>query len=102
MCFSAKGIDMRVKIADMGQLKSAADGEYVAVRTCRDPLDETVTLATIQRVVEKTVRKAPTDPQWHIKTLVLAKPMTADAAIGFATLYAQRKHIPVVYTASES
>ena len=92
---------MTVKILDMESDKLEKTGEYVAVRTCQDPLDETITLATIQRVVEKTVRKAPTDPQWHIKTLVLAKPMSPDAAIGFATLYAERKHIPVVYTATE-
>ena len=93
---------MGVKVLEMAQMKSATTGEYVAVRTCRDPLDETVMLATIQRVVEKTVRKTPTEPQWHVKTLVLAKPMSADAAIGFATLYAERKHIPCVFTASES
>lgn len=93
---------MSVKVLDMAQLKAASTGEYVAVRTCRDPSDETILLATIQRVVEKTVRKAETDPQWHVKTLVLAKPMSADAAIGFATRYAERKHIPMVFTATES
>lgn len=92
---------MTVKVLGMESQTAEKSREYVAVRTCRDPLDETITLATIQRVVERTVRKTPTDPQWHIKTLVLAKPMSTDAAIGFATLYAERKHIPVVYTASE-
>jgi len=93
---------MTVRILEMETPIGARTGEYVAVRTCRDPLDDTVTLATIQRVVEKTVRKAPTEPQWHIKTLVLARPMSAHDAIGFATLYAECKHIPVVYTASEA
>ena len=92
---------MSVKVLTMGPQKLDTTGEYVAVRTCRDPLDETITLATIQRVIEKTARQAPTDPLWHVKTLVLAKPMTTDDAIGFATRYAERKHIPVVYTATE-
>ena len=92
---------MVVKVLAMESHKVGETGEYVAVRTCRDPMDETITLATIQRVVERTVRK-PSDPQWHIKTLVFAKPMSADEAIGFATLYAERKHIPVVYTATEA
>ena len=92
---------MMVKVLAMDPQKLEQTGEYLAVRTCRDPLDETITLATIQRVVERTVRKTPADPQWHVKTLVFAKPMSTDDAIGLATLYAERKHIPVIYTATE-
>ena len=92
---------MNVKVLELETAQSDETGEYVAVRTSRDPMDQTITLATIERVITKTVRKEPTDPPWHVKTLVLAKPMSTDAAIGLATLYAERKHIPVIYTDSE-
>jgi hypothetical protein len=89
---------MGVQILTSDPTKTNETGEYVAVRTCRDPHDETVTLATIQRFVEKTVKRTPQEADWHIKTLLHEQPMTHDAALGFATCYAERKNIPVIYT----
>ena len=74
--------------------------EYVNVRMHQDPLDQTVVLATIERVVEKRVVRRPDDSPWHVKTIVCDQPMSPDAAIGFATRYAERKQIPVVYADS--
>lgn len=74
--------------------------EYVSVRVQQDPFDQTVTLATIERRVERRVVRKPDDSPWYIRTIVCDQPMTADAAIGFATCYAARKQIPVVYTES--
>jgi hypothetical protein len=91
---------MGVQIRALESSNLDETGEYLAVRTSPAPFDATVTLVTIERVIERTVRKE-TDPQWNVKTLVREKPMSADAAIGFATCYAERKHIPVVYTASK-
>ena len=71
--------------------------EYVSVRVQPDPSDHTVTLVTIERIVEKRVVKDPGDSPWHVRTLVCDQPMSPDAAIGFATCYAERKQIPVVY-----
>lgn len=71
--------------------------EYVSVRLQPDPLDDTVTLVTIERIVEKRVVRHPGDSPWHVRTIVCDQPMSADAAIGFATCYAERKQIPVVY-----
>lgn len=71
--------------------------EYVSVRVQADPLDDTQTLATIERIVEKRVVRDPADSPWHIRTIVCDQPMSPDAAIGFATCYAERKQIPVVY-----
>ena len=92
---------MSIQIVNEDNEKLSDTGEYIAVRTCKDPFDSTMTLATIERVVEKTVVKKPTDSAWHVKTLVNEKPMSPDAALGFATRYAERKHIPVIYTASD-
>ena len=74
---------------------------YSCVRVQQDPLDETVTLATIERFVERRVVRRPDDSPWHVKTIVCDQPMSPDAAIGFATCYAERKQIPVVYADTE-
>jgi hypothetical protein len=92
---------MGVEVFPMDPDKVSETGEYLAVSTCHDPSDDTVTLATIRRVVERTVVRHPTQSQWHIKTLVNGQPMTLDAALGFATRYAEFKNIPVIYTDEE-
>jgi hypothetical protein len=74
---------------------SNSEHDYVRVHTCSDPFDDTVTLATIERIVDKTLEGAP--EKKHVKPLLVRKPMSADAALGFATRYAERKQIPVVY-----
>jgi hypothetical protein len=71
--------------------------DFVRVSTCSDPNDDTVTLATIQRVVEKNDAKK-IGHRWHVKTLIMEQPMSPDEALGFATRYAARKNIPVVFT----
>ena len=73
--------------------------DYVRVHTCAAPDDDTVTLATIERVVEKSIAK-PVEGRplvKRIKTLIMRLPMTANAALNFATSYAERKKISVVY-----
>jgi hypothetical protein len=71
--------------------------EYVSVRVAADPSDHTVTLVTIERIVEKRIVRHPGDSPWHVRTIVCDQPMSPDAAVGFATCYAERKQIPVVY-----
>ena len=70
--------------------------DYVRVHTCADPLDDTVTLATIERVVDRTIEDE-SKPRKHIKTLIMRKPMSQDEALGLARRYAAAKKIPVVY-----
>lgn len=89
-------MEVRVVRQESSQTRPAAD--FVRVSTCSDPNDDTVTLATIQRVVEKPEDVKKPGPKWHVKTLIMERPMTVDAALGFATRYAERKHIPVVCT----
>jgi hypothetical protein len=89
---------MAVRIVREGEPRKSQDRDYVRVCTQNDPEDDTVTLATIQRIVEKNhVENSETG--LHVKTLVLNQPMPSDVALGLATRYAERKHIPVVYTA---
>jgi hypothetical protein len=88
---------MTVKIVAENQSADCPGNDYVRVSTCSDPFDDTVTLATIQRFVEKQRRDDATKPVL-VKTLVLKQPMTTNQALGLATCYAARKNIPVVYT----
>jgi len=88
---------MTVKIVAEDSSGSQAGSDYLRVSTCSDPLDDTVTLATIQRFVVK-LRSEVADARTHVKTLVLRQPMSADDALGFATRYAERKNIPVILT----
>lgn len=83
-----------------GQLPVHAH-DYVSVRVQPDPHDQTITLATIERVVERRVVRRPDDSPWYVRTIVCDQPMSPDAAIVFATCYAARKHIPVVYADTE-
>ena len=88
---------MSVRIVEEHSAVEHQESDYLRVSTCSDPVDDTVTLATIQRFIEK----APADklaPARVVKTIVLLKPMSSDQALGFATCYAERKNIPVVYT----
>lgn len=77
---------------------SYQDQDYVRVQTCTDPADETMTLATIERIVDKTNVTANAPARKRIKALLVRQRMSADEALGLATRYAQRKKIPVVYT----
>ncbi len=77
--------------------------DYVRVHTCAAPDDDTVTLATIERVVEKASAKPDEGDTLvkRIKTLIVRQPMTPDEALELATSYAERKHIEVVYADSD-
>ncbi len=90
-------MDVRVVPAQAAQ--SCPETDYVRVHTCSDPFDDTVTLATIERVVEKANAAATREPQSlkRVKTLLERRPMSPDLALVLATSYAERKKIPVVY-----
>jgi hypothetical protein len=92
-----EGCVMTVRIVPESASGEQAGSDYLRVRTCTDPLDDTITLATIQRFVVK-VRSDAEAARLHVKTLVLRQPMSTDAALGFATRYAERKNIPVILT----
>lgn len=88
---------MTVRIVPESRSSERPGSDYVRVSTCSDPVNDTVTLATIERVVERQQRKESASLV-HVKTLVSRQPMSSDAALGLATCYARRKNIPVVYT----
>ena len=87
---------MPVKIVVDNQLQDQLGGDYVRVSTCSDPLDDTVTLATIERYVAKQQLNEAAK-RVHIKTLIQRLPMSTDEALGLATCYAERKNIPVIF-----
>ncbi|HET7133864.1 MAG TPA: hypothetical protein VFJ95_16530 [Gammaproteobacteria bacterium] len=76
---------------------SYPEHDYVRVHTCTDPADDTVTLATIERIVDKINVTAEAPARKRVKTLLTRQPMSADDALGLATRYAERKKISVVF-----
>jgi hypothetical protein len=74
---------------------SKGEQDYICVHTDADPLDDTVVLATIERVTDRTKGKVK-----RVKTLLARQRMSADAALDLATSYAERKQVPVVYADS--
>jgi len=84
---------MDVRVVSSMPTGNRPERDYVLVHTCSAPYDDTVTLATIERVVDKTNGLTK-----RIKTLVARARMTANEALSFATSYAERKKIPVVYS----
>lgn len=86
---------MEVRVLNAPPLAGCPEKDYIRVRTCADPDDDTVTLATIERITDKTVESALTTTR--VRTLVERHPMSPDEAVELATSYAERKQIPVVY-----
>ena len=66
--------------------------DYICVHTDTDPLDDTVVLATIERVTDRTKGRVK-----RVRTLLARQRMSADAAIDLATSYAEWKQVPIVY-----
>jgi hypothetical protein len=86
---------MDVRVVCAPPTSSCGEKDYVRVHTCADPSDDTVTLATIERVVDKAKEGARIAKR--VKTLIVRQRMSQDAALVLATSYAERKHIPVVF-----
>ena len=75
-----------------------SDSDFVRVCTSADPADDTVTLATIERIVARSNTPLDSERHWRVKTLIHDAPMSPRDAVGLATCYAKRKGIPIVYT----
>jgi hypothetical protein len=87
---------MEVRVVCEPPATNCPETDYVHVRTCPDPDDGTVTLATIERVVGKSENAARRLVR-RVKTLIARQRMSQSDALLLATNYAQRKRIPVVY-----
>lgn len=85
---------MEVRIVEGAVPAASAEADYVRVSAWCDPEQDTVTLATIERIVHKpAVGQAK---GLRIKTLLAEHPMSPDDALGLARSYAERKQIPLV------
>ena len=88
---------MSVRVVSDGRSSDATpEKDYVHVQLQTSPDDDTVTLATIQRYVDRGTDDGSTGSTWRVRTLVVGQRMTRDEAMGFATRYAERKHIALV------
>jgi len=95
-----ESVSMEVRVVTEQEVNNPKVSDYVRVCTSADPNDDTVTLATIQRITENLVTSTTSDAPIRVKTLISEQPMSPDLALGLATLYAERKHIPIVCTDS--
>jgi hypothetical protein len=84
---------MEVRVLTATPSSGHPEQDYICVHTDTDPLDDTVVLATIERVTDRTKGKVK-----RVKTLLTRVRMSVDAALNLATSYAQWKQVPVVYT----
>lgn len=96
---SYSGTAMEVKVVSGVSSTACPEADYVRVEICSDPEQDTVTLATIERVVHKSNAK-PSGPMQRVKTLLQKQPMSLRDALGFATRYAERKQISLVLSAA--
>ena len=80
-------------------LATAAEADYLRVRVFPGPDKKTPTLATIERIVDKPGEQLRCRGP-HVKKLVEKQPMSREAALTFARLYAARKRIRLVLTSS--
>lgn len=85
---------MEVRVLSTALPSVCSERDYIRVHTDADPLDDTVVLATIQRITDRAKDDGATK---HVKTLVARQRMPADTAIVLALSYAERKQVPVVY-----
>jgi hypothetical protein len=86
---------MDVQVLNVWPTTASAAPDYVRVHTEPEPLDDTVVLATIERVTDRTEPTAAC--KTRVKILLARRPMSAEAVLTLAMSYAARKHIPVVY-----
>ena len=86
---------MEVRVLAALPPSGCPEQDYIRVHTDTDPLDDTVVLATIERVTDRTKGAVK-----RVKTLIARQRMSADAALDLATSYAEWKQVPVVYTDS--
>lgn len=86
---------MDVRVLAAPPSSAYPEQDYICVHTDADPLDDTVVLATIERVTDRSKGKVK-----RVKTLLARVRMSVDAALGLATSYAQWKQVPVVYSDS--
>ena len=86
---------MEVRVLAALPASGCPEQDYIRVHTDADPFDDTVVLATIERVTDRSKGKVK-----RVKTIVARQRMSADAALDLATSYAEWKQVPVVYTDS--
>jgi hypothetical protein len=86
---------MDIKVLNVSPLSGTREPDYLRVHTEPESIDDTVVLATIERVTDRA--KPGEVVMQRVKTLVARQLMPADAVLTFAMSYAARKHIPVVY-----
>jgi hypothetical protein len=93
--WSGWGTIVEVRVLSTSPSPDCPENDYVRLHTDADPFDDTVVLATIERVTDRTKRGESAAKR--VKTLLARQRMSAYAALVLATSYAVWKQVPVVY-----
>lgn len=86
---------MEVRVLSSSPSSGCPEKDYVRLHTDADPIDDTVVLATIERVTDRI--RGGVSAAKRVKTLLARQRMSADAALVLATSYAEWKQVSVVY-----
>ncbi len=89
---------MHVRIVNDRSVEAVAEPDYLRVHVAPDPDDDTVTLATIERITawgseEAALRKKCAQ---QVRPLVVNCPMSPEDALVLAKRYAEHKNIGLV------
>lgn len=89
---------MQVRVISEHSAETVAEPDYLRVQVAPDPADDTVTLATIERITawgsEEAAMRKKTACQ--VRPLVVNRPMSQEDALVLAKLYAEHKNIALV------
>src|SRR4051794_34496861 len=85
-----RDVSMEVKVLNVRPSPGSLEPDYLRVHTEPEPFDDTVVLATIERVTDRA--KPGEEVTQRIRILVARCPMPADAVLTLAMSYAARKH----------
>ncbi len=91
---------MDVRVIDERAAAVTSEPDFIRVRVHRRDTEDALAVTTIERVVHRSIVKPSSSPR-RVKTLIERQPMTFDAALGFAKLYAASKNIKLVLTAQD-
>ena len=90
---------MEVRIVKEFSLETVSEPDYVRVHVCPDPSDDTVMLATIERITAFGSREAALRKKapCQVRPLVVNQRMSEEDALALARRYAEHKNISVIF-----
>jgi len=89
-------IELKIR-PDLDSGDTYTESNFLRIHTYVKSEDPHHRVATIEHMFNSDEEVDPTQPSWHIRTLVQAKPLTHEKAMDFGMRYAAAKKIPLIY-----